>query len=105
MTPAKRLQHMVCNSDREYSDDEVIAMSLCADAWNDINALRAENKRLHDALEPFATADADCVAVGIRPEDTYLWKPQSNTREMRGIHMGHILAARDALANKTGESK
>lgn len=71
----------------------------------EVNKLRAENKRLREALEPFATADANCAAVGIRPEDTYLWKPQSNTREMRGIHMGHILAARDALANKTGEPK
>lgn len=43
MTPAKRLQHMVCNSGREFSDDEVIAMSLCADAWNDMQGLRHEN--------------------------------------------------------------
>lgn len=43
MTPAKRLQHMVCNSDREFSDDEVVAMSLCADAWNDMQGLRHEN--------------------------------------------------------------
>ena len=43
MTPAKRLQHMVCNSEREFSDDEVVAMSLCADAWNDMQRLRHEN--------------------------------------------------------------
>lgn len=45
MTPAKRLQHMACNSDREFSDDEVVAMSLCADAWNDMQGLRHEKIR------------------------------------------------------------
>ena len=43
MTPAKRLQYMACDSGREFSDDEVVAMSLCADAWNDMQGLRHEN--------------------------------------------------------------
>lgn len=44
MTPAKRLQHMVCNSAREFSDEEIIAMSMCADAWNDMQSNKVSEK-------------------------------------------------------------
>ena len=63
-------------------------------------------KELTEALTPFASVELMPMRKdGTKPQDVYLWKPSSNTRDMLGINAAHILEARRVLSQLPAVAK
>ena len=63
-------------------------------------------KELTEALTPFASVELMPMNKdGTKPQDVYLWKPSSNTRDMLGINAAHILEARRVLSQLPAVAK
>ena len=58
-------------------------------------------RELEEALRPFAKCSAEKVHPTVDPSQQFIYAPECNFKEVKGISLRHILDARRALKNST----
>jgi hypothetical protein len=77
------------------------SMKQLASITHEYAKLLEQKCELLEALKPFTVLE--CSGIGSVPDDkVFLWKPQQTSKNLPGISLAHINAAKSAYAKATG---